>query len=92
MPNLTVTLIGKPGCHLCDDADAVVRDVLRDYDTVSLTHANLDDQQAWIDEYSDKIPVVLVEGREHAYWRVNRDDLRRELDTLIALSSDENSE
>jgi hypothetical protein len=90
--NLTVTLIGKTGCHLCDDADLVVRDVLRDYDTVTLTHANLDDNPAWVEQYSDKIPVVLVQGREHTYWRVNTDELRRELDTLLALSSDQNSE
>ena len=92
MANLTVTLIGKTGCHLCDDADLVVRDVLRDYDTVTLTHANLDDNPAWVEQYSDKIPVVLVQGREHTYWRVNTDELRRELDTLLALSSDQNSE
>jgi hypothetical protein len=30
-------------------------------------------------EYGDRIPVVLLDGREHGYWRVEEDRLLRDL-------------
>jgi hypothetical protein len=30
-------------------------------------------------EYGDRVPVVLLDGREHGYWRVDEDRLRRDL-------------
>lgn len=85
-------MIGKPGCHLCDDATGVVRSVLEDYPDVSLTLADLGDNPEWQAHYAEKIPVVLVNDTEHAFWRVNVEEFKRELDTQRALSSDANSE
>jgi len=88
----SVTVIGKPGCHLCDDATGVVRSVLEDYPDVALTLADLGDNPGWQARYAEKIPVVLVNDTEHAFWRVNVEEFKRELDTQRALSSDANSE
>jgi hypothetical protein len=30
-------------------------------------------------EYGDRVPVVLLDGREHGYWRVEEERLRRDL-------------
>ena len=92
MQNTSVTLIGKPGCHLCDDAEAIVRTVLLDYPQVTLTLSHLGDNPEWQARYAEKIPVVLVNDTEHAFWRVNVEEFRRALDTNAALSSDPNSE
>jgi glutaredoxin len=32
-------------------------------------------------EYSDRVPVVLLDGKEHGYWRVEEPRLRRALNT-----------
>lgn len=92
MQKTSVTVIGKPGCHLCDDATGVVRSVLEDYPDVALTLADLGDNPEWQAHYAEKIPVVLVNDTEHAFWRVNVEEFKRELDTQRALSSDANSE
>lgn len=92
MQNISVTLIGKPGCHLCDDAGVVVRSVLNDYPQVSFVTSDLSDNPEWHTIYADKIPVILVNDVEHAFWHVNEEDLRLALDTQVALSADANSE
>ncbi|MFD7324952.1 glutaredoxin family protein [Streptomyces sp. NPDC059875] len=74
----TVTLIGKPGCHLCDDARAVVEAVCAE------TGARWEENDITQDEelyraYWEQIPVVLVDGEQHTFWRVDAGRLRREL-------------
>jgi hypothetical protein len=32
-----------------------------------------------LDEYSDRVPVILLDGREHGYWRVEEERLLRDL-------------
>jgi hypothetical protein len=65
-----ITLLGKPGCHLCDDARAVVRRVAEavgvDWEELSI----LDDPDL-LATYAEEIPVVLIDGRQHTFWRVD---------------------
>lgn len=73
-----VTLIGKPGCHLCDDARVVVQRVTGQ---LGVTWTELDitrdpDLEA---RYWEQIPVVLVDGRQHTFWRVDEQRLREAL-------------
>jgi len=77
MPALT--LIGKPGCHLCDDARTVITEVLGDFDDVELTELSIFDDAALAAEYSEDIPVVLIDGRVHSNWRVDPARLRAKL-------------
>jgi len=80
MSTVVVTLIGKPGCHLCETALTVVSDVLDALPAgclVSLVELSLDDDPAFLAKYQEKIPVVLVDGRDHSVWRVEPDRLRR---------------
>lgn len=79
MKALTVTIIGRDGCHLCDDATALISEVLTDFPGVSLAHQSLDDDQALLERYADKIPVILIGDAEHAYWRVNEEKFRQAL-------------
>lgn len=70
-----VTLIGKPGCHLCDEAREVVAAVTAELGERFEERSILDDpslQQL----YWEQIPVVLVDGRQHDFWRVDADRLR----------------
>ncbi|MEO8106808.1 MAG: glutaredoxin family protein [Actinomycetes bacterium] len=73
-----ITLLGKPGCHLCDDArvviDRVAADVGVGYDEIDIT-GDPELQQKWWDQ----IPVTLVDGVQHDYWRVDEARLRKAL-------------
>lgn len=65
-----VTLIGKPDCHLCDDARAVVSAVCAQTGE-QWQELSIADDPALYDEYWERIPVVLVDGRPHDFWRID---------------------
>ncbi|GAB3611217.1 glutaredoxin family protein [Humibacter ginsengiterrae] len=87
MPNIQLTLIGKPGCHLCDDAREAIRDVtqaLPDASHIVLEERNILDEPELFDRYADEIPVVLIDGRQHTYWRVDKERLTAALTERLA--------
>ena len=73
-----VTLIGKPGCHLCDAAREVVADVCAETGE-SFAELSILDDPALADQYWERIPVTLVDGVPHDFWRVDRERLRAAL-------------
>jgi hypothetical protein len=73
-----ITLIGKPGCHLCDDARVVVERVAEDTGAGWLELSILDDHEL-ARRYAEQIPVVLVDGEQHDFWRVDEQRLRAAL-------------
>jgi hypothetical protein len=73
-----VVLVGRDGCHLCEDAREVVAAVCAAVDA-TWREVSLDDHPELPAAYAEKIPVVLVDGAEHAYWRVDAAALRRAL-------------
>lgn len=73
-----VTLIGKPGCHLCDDAQSVVEKVCAEVGA-SWEKKDITEDEELHRAYWEQIPVVLVDGEQHTFWRVDEDRLRREL-------------
>ncbi len=78
----TLTLIGKPDCHLCDVAREVVETVVADLDDDAVTvveRSILDDPELYA-AWWEKIPVVLIDDRLHAHWRVSPERLRAALD------------
>ena len=74
-----VLLLGKPGCHLCDDARLVVDRVCADL-TIGWTERDVTQAAADLAAYGEMIPVVFVDGAVHAYWRVDEVRLRAALD------------
>ena len=74
-----ITLYSRPGCHLCDDARAVVERVCADtgegYVEVDVTTS-----AELVQAYGEQIPVTLVDGRQHDFWRVDEVRLRRALE------------
>jgi hypothetical protein len=70
-----ITLLGKPGCHLCDDARLVVQRVADDLAVPWEERSILDDEELF-EQYAEQIPVVLVDGRQHTFWRVDEARLR----------------
>ena len=79
MPATTVTLLSRPGCHLCDDARAIVTRVVGEVGGVGLEERSILDDQALLERYRDEIPVVLIDGTVHTIWRVDEARLRSAL-------------
>jgi hypothetical protein len=73
-----VVLLGKPGCHLCDDARGVVAIVCSELGVAWTERSILDDPELEA-RYRDEIPVTLVDGRQHDFWRVDPGRLRAAL-------------
>ena len=74
-----VVFYTRAGCHLCDNARAIVEEV-RTRKPFSLTFVDLDVDAAAREKYWDKIPVVEVDGRLHAKYRVDAQAFERRLD------------
>ena len=79
-----LTLVGKPDCHLCDDARAVVAEVLVDFPGVTVDERSILDDPALLEAYVEEIPVVLINDRVHTIWRVDAARLRAALDAATA--------
>ena len=79
MSGTVLTLIGKPGCHLCDDARGVVDRVLAEFPDVAFEERSILDDEELSRAYSDEIPVVMIDGRVHTIWRVDADRRRKAL-------------
>jgi glutaredoxin len=73
-----LALVTRPDCHLCDVAkealDRVAAATGETWTELDVT-ADLELER----EYGDRVPVVLLDGREHGYWRVEEDRLLRDL-------------
>jgi glutaredoxin len=78
MSDPRVRLYSKPGCHLCDDARAVVERVCADLGT-SYDEVDITTSPELMNAYADQIPVTFVDGRQHDFWRVDEARLRRAL-------------
>ena len=73
-----VTVIGRVDCHLCEVATEVVARVTAEVGE-AWTEVDVDADPALLAEYSDLVPVILVDGKVHGYWRVEEDRLRAAL-------------
>ncbi|MEU1123945.1 glutaredoxin family protein [Streptomyces sp. NPDC005899] len=73
-----VTLVGKPGCHLCEEARAVV-DAVCEETGASWVEKDITRDEGLYEEYWEQIPVVLIDGEQHTFWRVDPARLRAAL-------------
>ena len=70
-----LTLISRDGCHLCEVAEQTL-DRIAPGDWVRV---DVDSSIELQRDYSDRVPVILLDGREHGYWRVEEARLLREM-------------
>ena len=77
-PAPRVTLLSRPGCHLCDEARTVIAGVAAELD-VGWEDRDISDSAADLAQYSDMIPVTFVDGVQHDFWHVSADRLRAAL-------------
>jgi glutaredoxin len=73
-----IVLYSRDGCHLCDDAKVALQRVAARTGE-GFTEVDISTDPELTAEYGDRIPVVLLDGKEHGYWRVEEDRLLRDL-------------
>lgn len=73
-----VTLYAREGCHLCDEARLVIARVCEELGE-SFTEIDIDEAVGLPAHYDDEIPVTLVDGKQHDFWRVDEQRLRAAL-------------
>jgi glutaredoxin len=71
-----VTLITRVGCHLCQDAEQTLRRLSAELG-FGYREVDVDASPVLRDEFSDRVPVVLIDGKEHGYWRVEEPRFRK---------------
>ena len=89
MPVIALTLLTKPGCHLCDDARAVVDRVVSEVrggrvtetcdPVITVTELSILDDADLTERYAEEIPVLLIDGVVHNIWRIEPERLRAAL-------------
>jgi glutaredoxin len=79
----TLTLYGKPGCHLCDDARAAVERVTARRH-VPLEQVDISRDPVLYERYGERIPVLEIDGEAVFEFFVDEDDLERRLDRVGA--------
>jgi hypothetical protein len=73
-------VLTKPGCHLCENAIVVVEQVCAELG-VGWTEVDITADEALFAQWWEQIPVTLVDGVQHTFWRVDADRLRNALTT-----------
>ncbi|KQZ23149.1 glutaredoxin family protein [Microbacterium sp. Root553] len=84
----TLTLIGKPDCHLCDVASEIIDAVVAELpdaaaERIEVVEASIADDPALYALWWEKIPVVLIDGELHAHWRLSADRLKESLEAAV---------
>jgi glutaredoxin len=77
----TITLYGKPGCHLCEDARAAVERVRAGHG-FELEEVDVSLDPALNREYGERIPVLALDGEELFEFFVDEESLRERLDRV----------
>jgi hypothetical protein len=73
-----VVLLGRQGCHLCDDAREVVARVCGDLG-VAWREDEISEHPELLRKHTDDVPVTFVDGEVHDFWRVDEGRLRAAL-------------
>ena len=76
---MRLTIYGKPGCHLCDEMKDVVGRVIA-HSGIALEVIDISTDPVLTERYGMEIPVLLIDGRKVAKYRVSEPQLRRMLD------------
>jgi glutaredoxin len=76
---LELTLYTRPGCHLCEDAKALLQPLLAEFGA-SLREINIDEDRELTERYGSDIPVIFIGGHKAAKHRVELRQFRRQLE------------
>jgi hypothetical protein len=79
--SIRIEIYSRPGCHLCDEAKAVIEPFMQKF-PLELKVTNVDTDARLRDAYGTEIPVILINGTEAFRHRVDAQALERKLREL----------
>jgi glutaredoxin len=79
---ITLEILTKTDCCLCDEAKIVIDRVLKDYQA-RLIITDIESDDDLFEQYIEKIPVLKINGEEHFVFKVHEITLRKKLDKII---------
>ena len=78
-----VQLLTRAGCTICEGVHAQLKQLAEELDfdlsTKDVDHEAANGDTTLRAEFGDRLPVVLLDGREHSYWEVDEPRLRKDL-------------
>ncbi|GGF45313.1 thioredoxin family protein [Marmoricola endophyticus] len=77
-PEPRVVVYSRPGCHLCEAALEIVARVCADLEE-TFVEVDITGDDDLLASYAEEIPVTLVDGERHDFWRVDEARLRHSL-------------
>jgi hypothetical protein len=89
----TLTIYSRPGCHLCDEMKSTVTRVIGPMaGLVALREVDISGDADLEARYGLEIPVLMIDGKKAAKYRVTETALARMLETGPGQESDRNSQ
>jgi len=79
---ITIEIMTKSGCGLCDDAREIIEQVIAEI-PVEIKMTDIESDPELLERYKEKIPVVLINGKESFVYKVHPITLRKKLDQLL---------
>jgi glutaredoxin len=73
-----VTVITRVGCHLCEQAEQAAARLSSELG-FEFSTLDVDSDATLANQYSDRVPVILIDGAEHGYWQLEEDRFRAAL-------------
>jgi glutaredoxin len=78
-----LTIYSKPGCHLCDEMKSLVHRIIAEQSSdraIALEEIDISSDSALLDRYGLEIPVLFIDGKKVAKYRVSETELTRMLE------------
>ena len=79
---ITIEIMTKKDCSLCDDAKEIIEQVIAEL-PAERKMTDIESDLELFERYKEKIPVVLINGKESFLYKVHPITLRKKLDTLL---------
>ena len=79
---ITLEILTKKDCCLCDEAKIIIDRVLKDYQA-RLIITDIESDDDLFEQYKERIPVLKINGEEHFVFKVHEITLRKKLDKII---------
>ena len=76
---MRLTIYSKPGCHLCEEMKAIVTRTIQNRDGMTLAEIDISGDPALLALYELEIPVLMIDGKKAAKYRITEAELTRKL-------------
>ena len=73
---MIVEIYSRPGCHLCDEAKALLRSAAERFH-FTLVERNVEENPEWESAYGHQVPVVFIDGRKAFKYRIRSAELEK---------------